>query len=153
MTTHGTNRKTKNRAVRATTAVLAGAGVLYGLIRAVRSRNTAPQSERERDNNLEYPERRAHVYFCTPHDALSAARQAVASLPDCRIVHEDIAALTVAGPIPDRGEQGDEIVVTALQLGPRHTRVVVQARTRRTPEVYGRIDAIQSAMDLLLVGG
>ncbi len=106
--------------------------------------------------SFDYPELRAHVYFCNPREALQAAIAAVESLPKFRLISADETDCSLIGEAETLiGGFIDDIDIHCLPLA-RHTRVIVRSRSRQGRGDLGEnarhIAALQTAMDKMLVG-
>jgi uncharacterized protein (DUF1499 family) len=108
--------------------------------------------------SFDYPELRAHVYFCAPDTAIDGARKAILARSEFRIVQDDAeSGIIIAEAESGIGNFVDDIVIHAVALGARHTRVIVRSRSRLGRGDLGEnarhIRTLQDAMDQLLVGG
>jgi uncharacterized protein (DUF1499 family) len=146
------------QALRRAAAGLLVALAASGIVWTYRNRKLFTVNDVTTGESFDYPELRAHVYYCSPDKAIDAARRAVESRPDFRLIQDDSDRdIILAEAESGVGNFVDDMVINAVALGPRHTRVIVRSRSRTGRGDLGEnarhIRALQAAMDQILVGG
>jgi uncharacterized protein (DUF1499 family) len=137
---------------------LVAAGAAIGVVWTYRNRKLFTVSDVTTGESFDYPELRAHVYFCPPEEAIDTARRVIESRSDFHMVQCDVDECRIIAEAGSAiGSFIDDFEVRAVRLGPRHTRVIVRSHSRAGRGDLGEnarhIRTLQEAMDEILVGG
>jgi len=152
------DKSTNNRILQRIAAAVIAATASFGLVWICRNRRLFTVNDVTTGESFDYPELRAHVYYSDPETTLSAAKRAVESQSDFRLVQIDSEQqVLMAEALSSSGNFVDDVVIQVEPMGPRHTRVIVRSRSRTGRGDLGEnakhIRSLQASMDDILVGG